>query len=71
MAPASDRAASPPRWSVDFWVGDVDATAAKAAELGGEAVVPPYDIPGAGMSQAVLADPQGARFSVTKVAAAP
>jgi predicted enzyme related to lactoylglutathione lyase len=57
----------PSRWSVDFWVDDVDAVAGKAAELGGQVIAPPYDIPGAGMRQAVLADPQGATFSVTKV----
>jgi hypothetical protein len=30
-------------------------------------VVPPYDIPVASFRQAVLADPLGAAFSVTKV----
>jgi uncharacterized protein len=59
----------PPHWSVDFWVGDVDETAEQAAELGGKVVAPPYDIPGAGFREAVLADPQGAAFSVTKVTA--
>jgi uncharacterized protein len=58
---------APSHWSVDFWVGDVDATAERAAELGGEVVAAPYDIPGAALRQAVLADPQGAAFSVTKV----
>jgi predicted enzyme related to lactoylglutathione lyase len=66
MAPmAGDEA--PPRWSVDFWVDDIDATAERAAQLGGEVVTPPYDIPVAALRQAVLADPQGATFSVTKV----
>ena len=54
-----------PHWSIDFWVDDVDAIARKAGELGGSAVVPPYDTPIA--RQAVLADPQGAMFSVSKV----
>jgi predicted enzyme related to lactoylglutathione lyase len=58
---------APAHWSVDFWVDDVDATTKRAAELGGEVVVPPYDIPVAAFRQAVLADPQGAGFSVTKV----
>jgi predicted enzyme related to lactoylglutathione lyase len=66
MAPMSGDDA-PPRWSVDFWVEDVDATADRAARLGGEVVAPPYDIPVAALRQAVLADPQGAAFSVTKV----
>jgi uncharacterized protein len=66
MAPIAG-AEAPPRWSVDFWVDDIDATAEMAAQLGGEVVTPPYDIPAAALRQAVLADPQGATFSVTKV----
>ena len=54
-------------WSIDFWVGDVDATAENAVRLGGRVVAPPYEIPGAGLRQAVLGDSQGAVFSVTKV----
>jgi uncharacterized protein len=71
MAPMSSEQfpGVPPHWSVDFWVDDVDATAAKATELGGRVVAAPYDIPGAELRQAVLADPQGAAFSVTKVTA--
>jgi predicted enzyme related to lactoylglutathione lyase len=56
---------APAHWSVDFWVEDIDATAEKAAKLSGRATVPPYDAPG--FRQAVLADPQGAAFSVSKV----
>jgi predicted enzyme related to lactoylglutathione lyase len=53
----------PARWSVDFWVGDADALAERAPELGGSVVVAPFDsIP---TRQAVLADPDGAVFSVT------
>jgi predicted enzyme related to lactoylglutathione lyase len=53
----------PARWSVDFWVTDADAVAARAPELGGSLVVPPFDsIPS---RQAVVADPFGAAFSVT------
>jgi predicted enzyme related to lactoylglutathione lyase len=54
-----------PHWSIDFWVDDVDAVARKAGELGGSVVVAPYDTPIA--RQAILADPQGAIFSVSKV----
>ena len=54
-----------PRWSVNFWVDDVDATAAKAVELGGRAVAPPFDTPISRM--AVLADPHGATFSIANV----
>jgi uncharacterized protein len=69
MLPMSD--ATPeevaPHWSIDFWVDDVDQTAAKASELGGEVLVAPYELPG--LRQAVVADPRGASFSVTKVTA--
>jgi predicted enzyme related to lactoylglutathione lyase len=58
-----------PHWSVDFWIDDVDVAAEKAARLGGRVIAPPYQIPAAGLRQAVLADPQGAMFSVTKVTA--
>jgi len=53
----------PARWSVDFWVGDADAVAARAPELGGSVVVAPFDsVP---KRQAVVADPDGAVFSVS------
>lgn len=58
---------APPHWSVDFWVDDVEASVALVAELGGEVVAPPYEIPGAPLKQAVVADPQGAVFSVTEL----
>jgi predicted enzyme related to lactoylglutathione lyase len=54
-----------PRWDVDLWVADPDATAAKAAELGGTVLMPPTDMPIG--RRAVLADPQGAPFSVSRV----
>jgi predicted enzyme related to lactoylglutathione lyase len=54
-----------PHWSVDFWVDDVDATASKAGMIGGKVIVPPFDT--AVGRTAVLADPQGAVFSVSKV----
>jgi predicted enzyme related to lactoylglutathione lyase len=56
---------APAQWSVDFWVDDVDATAEKAVGLGGSAVAPPVDA-SVGRT-AVLADPRGATFSVSKV----
>jgi predicted enzyme related to lactoylglutathione lyase len=54
-----------PHWSVDFWVHDVDATAAKTAEHGGAALAPPFETPVGKM--AVLADPQGVTYSVSSV----
>jgi hypothetical protein len=53
-----------PVWSVTFAVDDVDATAARGAELGGEVVVPPFDEEGARV--AVLRDVAGARFTVSR-----
>jgi uncharacterized protein len=68
MAPMGDQFPDemPSHWGIDFWVKDADATAGKAAELGGTVIAPPSDLPGVGMRQAVLADPQGASFSVTR-----
>jgi predicted enzyme related to lactoylglutathione lyase len=54
-----------PRWSVGFWVDDVDAAAKRAAELGGAVIAPPADdVVG---RTAVLADPQGGTFAVSRV----
>ncbi|MGC4113022.1 MAG: VOC family protein [Nocardioides sp.] len=53
----------PPHWNVYFNVEDVDASVAKAGELGGTTVVPAMDIPGVGR-MAMVADPQGAMFYV-------
>ena len=51
-------------WNVTFAVDDADATAAKATELGGQVIVPPFDAPWVRMS--VIADPQGATFIASK-----
>jgi uncharacterized protein len=69
MAPMGGAAADaePAHWSVDFWVNDTDATAEKSLALGGNVVAAPYDTPG--FRSAVLADPQGAVFSVSKLTA--
>jgi uncharacterized protein len=59
LVPADEGA---PHWGITFAVEDTDATAARAAELGGEVAVPPFD---AGpVRNAVLRDPQGAQFTV-------
>jgi uncharacterized protein len=50
----------PAHWSVTFATDDADAIAARAAELGGRVLVPPFDAPWVRMT--VIADPQGARF---------
>jgi predicted enzyme related to lactoylglutathione lyase len=49
----------PPHWLPYFQVADCDASAAKVAELGGQVVVPPTDVPGVGRF-AIYQDPQGA-----------
>lgn len=55
----------PPHWLVYVQVIDVDATAARAKELGGTVHVPPTDIPTVGRF-AVIADPQGASLAAFK-----
>jgi predicted enzyme related to lactoylglutathione lyase len=54
----------PPHWGVTFAVDDADGTAARAEELGGTVVVPPFDAEPVRMT--VLADPQGAPFIASK-----
>jgi len=54
----------PPHWMLFFLAGDVDGSAAKAKELGGTQLVPPVSAGSARMS--VLADPQGAAFSIIR-----
>jgi hypothetical protein len=54
----------PAHWTVTFAVDDADATAAKATELGGKVVVPPFDAPWVRMT--VIADGQGASFIASK-----
>jgi predicted enzyme related to lactoylglutathione lyase len=66
MLPPDANGEAPPHWSVDFWVANVDAAAAKVTELGGTVVVPPQDVPNTGLRQAVVTDPQGATLSLTQ-----
>ena len=56
---------APSHWLVYFLVDDVDATAARAIELGGEVLHGPMD-PGPIGRLAVLKDPQGAVFAVIR-----
>jgi predicted enzyme related to lactoylglutathione lyase len=55
---------TPPHWSVTFAVDDADAIAAKASELGGELIAPPFDAPWVRMT--VIRDPQGATLIASK-----
>jgi predicted enzyme related to lactoylglutathione lyase len=61
---ADDQPDTPAHWSVTFAVADADATAERAAELGGQVAVPPFDAPW--VRTTVLTDPQGASFIASK-----
>lgn len=64
--PASVPAQVPPHWLAYFGVDDVDASTAKAKELGANVMVEPMDIPGGGGRFAVILDPQGAAFGLLR-----
>jgi predicted enzyme related to lactoylglutathione lyase len=59
IAPVDGDGASA-QWGVTFAVDDADATATRAAELGGTVLAGPFDAPWVRI--AVLQDPQGASF---------
>jgi uncharacterized protein len=66
VAPNGD---GPARWGVDFWVCDADAVAADAAERGGAVIAAPREL--SGFRNAILADPEGAVFSVSQLLGRP
>jgi predicted enzyme related to lactoylglutathione lyase len=59
-----DQPDTPAHWSVTFAVDDADAAAAKATELGGKVIVPPFDAPWVRMT--IVGDPQGATIIASK-----
>ena len=61
---ANDQPDVPAHWSVTFAVDDADAIAERAASLGGEVVVAPFDAPWVRMT--VITDPQGATFTASQ-----
>jgi uncharacterized protein len=61
---ADDQPDVPAHWSVTFAVDDADVTAERAAELGGQVVIAPFDAPWVRMT--VITDPQGATFIASK-----
>jgi predicted enzyme related to lactoylglutathione lyase len=65
IRPASGAAAA--QWVVQFMTDDADATAARAAELGGAVRMQPTDVPWARIT--VVADPQGATFTASQFVA--
>jgi len=66
MAIAPEMGPVPPHWINYVMVTHCDEVAAQAASLGGRAVQPPFDVPNVGR-MAVLADPQGAMFSIIQL----
>ena len=69
LPPEARAGGMPPAWGSYVTVADVDATARRAAELGGKVVHGPHDIPGVGR-MAVIVDPQGAALNVISYAPA-
>ncbi|MGA2356387.1 MAG: VOC family protein [Terriglobales bacterium] len=68
IPPASYRQPGmPAHWMAYFQVDDVDATANKAKEMGAKLHLPPMSMEGVGR-MSVIADPQGAAFSIFKSA---
>jgi predicted enzyme related to lactoylglutathione lyase len=65
MVPASPHA--PSAWGVDFWIGDVERAVSDLRRLGGSVLAGPYDAPP--FSQAVVADPGGAIFTLSQLKA--
>ncbi|WP_035794072.1 VOC family protein [Kitasatospora mediocidica] len=68
LLPERTAAGTGSHWLPYFEVADVDATIARATELGGAVRAPAYDAPGVGRF-AQLADPHGAAFSIITSAA--
>ena len=64
MMPAAPDAS--PAWGVDFWIDDVDRAVDDVRRLGGSVLAGPYDAPPS-FSQAVVADPGGAVFSLSEL----
>ena len=64
-AVSSQPEGAPPQatWNTYIWVDDADEAAAKAREAGGSVLSEPFEVMDAGR-MAVLADPEGAAFSV-------
>jgi predicted enzyme related to lactoylglutathione lyase len=64
MVPSSED--GPARWSVDFWIDDVDRAVDDVRRLGGSVLAGPYDAPPS-FAQAVVADPGGAVLSLSEL----
>lgn len=60
-----DKDSTVAEWGVEFWVTDADSAADTAQALGGRVLVAPHDVPP--FRQAVLADAEGAAFTVCQL----
>jgi predicted enzyme related to lactoylglutathione lyase len=58
-----------PRWTISFWVADVDRCVQRTRELGGAVMLGPMDIPIGRF--AIVSDPGGAAFTVAAVPGGP
>ena len=63
MRPEEKQAGAPPHWNLYVTVDSADASAARAKELGGAVLAPPFDVFDVGR-MSVLQDPTGAVFCV-------
>jgi predicted enzyme related to lactoylglutathione lyase len=63
LHPGQKQAGVPPNWMVYVLVENADASAARAGELGGTVLVPPFDVMTMGR-MSVLQDPTGAYVSI-------
>ena len=65
MALTPEMQGVPPHWMVYYGVSDVNASFAKAKQLGAGVIREPWTVPGVG-TIAILKDPQGGAFSIIK-----
>ncbi len=65
LSPEMIAEGQPSAWNTYLATDDVDASAAKAAELGATVVMPPMDVPGSGR-MAAIQDPTGAYIFLWK-----
>jgi predicted enzyme related to lactoylglutathione lyase len=63
MRPEERQHGAPPHWNLYIAVQNTDDSAARAAELGGKVLAPPFDVFDAGR-MAVIQDPTGAIFQI-------
>jgi len=63
MVPSED---TPAVWGTDFWIDDIEHALETVGRLGGSVISGPYDAPPA-FTQALVADPGGAVFSLSQL----